>query len=419
MLRGCRGFATMAALGASLLSAASSASGRSRPSLADALSAHPSPRDLAANPQLLARLRGSAHGYFRFINVPFSQAVCERFADLMPTVPVVNLHGDAHVEQYAVTSLGRGLTDFDDSSTGPFVIDIMRFGVSLRLAADARGWRHQDGAILDAFLRGYRAALRDPDHVPPEPAIVARLRARFTGDHALRLREAEPLMAAAAETSALLREAGREYADEPPRPSTRPPPDLLQHQEIRRPPHGHRQRPRPEVPGPGRGAHGLGRRRRLDRGQGSEGHLDDRLRDRAAGRRPDPGGPLADCEPALRLRGLPACRWDDVLAPRVARRLRRGYDRGAALAGAARRGGRRRRGTDGKRRAALSSGRIGGFPPGGDSGRRSIDTRAGFERRFKPLRMPRPRRGSASGGRRFPEHATTDSRKPCDSTPSS
>lgn len=213
MLRGYRRLATMAALGASLLPAASSASGPSRPSLADALSAHPSPRDLAANPQLLARLRGSAHGYFRFINVPFSQAVCERFADLTHTVPVVNLHGDAHVEQYAVTSLGRGLTDFDDSSTGPFVIDLMRFGVSLRLAAEARGWRHQEGVILEAFLRGYRTGLKDPAHVSPEPAIVARLRALFTGDHARRLREADPLMAAPAETSALLREAGREYAE--------------------------------------------------------------------------------------------------------------------------------------------------------------------------------------------------------------
>jgi Uncharacterized protein conserved in bacteria (DUF2252) len=213
VLREPRRLATVAALGASLLLAILFAAEPHRPSLADALAAHVSPRELADNPQLLARLRGSAHGYFRFINVPFSQAVCERFADLTPDAPVVNLHGDAHVEQYAVTSLGRGLTDFDDSSTGPYVIDLMRFGVSLHLAARERGWRRDEGTILDAFLRGYRSALSRPGEPPPEPAVAARLRARFTGDHARRLREGDLLMGAPRETSDLLRQAGREYAD--------------------------------------------------------------------------------------------------------------------------------------------------------------------------------------------------------------
>jgi hypothetical protein len=209
--RRCRHLAAVAALGVCLGPAVCAAEPPRGP-LAERLAISAQPRDLAANPQLLARLRGSAHGYYRFINVPFSQAVCERFQDVASDLPAVNLHGDAHLEQYAVTSLGRGLTDFDDSSTGPFVIDLMRFGVSLRLAAQAHGW-DRDGTILEAFLRGYRAALKDPGYLPVEPALVPRLRAQFAGDHARRLREADPLMLAPAETSALLGQVGHEYVD--------------------------------------------------------------------------------------------------------------------------------------------------------------------------------------------------------------
>jgi Uncharacterized protein conserved in bacteria (DUF2252) len=185
-----------------------------RRSLVDALAVTTSPEDLAANPQLLARLRGSAHGYFRMTNLPFSQQVCERFQDVASELPAVNLHGDAHVEQYAVTSLGRGLTDFDDSSIGPFVIDIVRFGVSLRLAAQAHRWSRHDGVILNAFFRGYREALSDPAFVPPEPGIVSRVRAGFSGDHARRLQEADLLMASGSgDASALLQKAWQEYVE--------------------------------------------------------------------------------------------------------------------------------------------------------------------------------------------------------------
>ncbi|MFI5184168.1 MAG: DUF2252 family protein [Vicinamibacteria bacterium] len=201
-------FAVAFALSALLAPHAGAGSSRH---LAEALAVTTSPRDLAANPQLLARLRGSAHGYFRFVNVPFSQEVCERFQDVLQDLPAVNLHGDAHVEQWAVTSLGRGLTDFDDSSTGPFVIDLMRFGVSLRLAARAHGWERHEKEALDALLRGYRAALEDPAFVAPEPALAGRLRATFTGDHALRLREADSLMHSPEVTSPFFRLAAAEY----------------------------------------------------------------------------------------------------------------------------------------------------------------------------------------------------------------
>jgi hypothetical protein len=118
--------------------------------------------------------------------------VCELFDDVRRSLPDVNLHGDAHVEQYAVTSLGRGLTDFDDSARGPNVIDLVRFGVSLELAVREKGW---GGArAFDDFLRGYRDGLTNPSVERPPRRTVRRARAAFAFDHGLALRRTEDLM---------------------------------------------------------------------------------------------------------------------------------------------------------------------------------------------------------------------------------
>ena len=90
-----------------------------------------------------------------------AKRVCRRFSEVLSGTPSFNLHGDAHIEQYAVTDLGRGLTDFDDSSTGPAVIDLMRFGVSLDLTNRAHGWHDGAGELFDRFITGYRDALKD------------------------------------------------------------------------------------------------------------------------------------------------------------------------------------------------------------------------------------------------------------------
>ena len=138
--------------------------------------------DFSQNPLLLQRILSSPHGYFRFINIPFSQEVCRAFEEVLPPYPDFNLHGDAHLEQYAVTDLGRGLTDFDDSTLGPSLIDITRFAVSLRLAAEANGWESKAEEFFDGFLEGYLDALTDPQTVASEPAVVARLREDFNYD---------------------------------------------------------------------------------------------------------------------------------------------------------------------------------------------------------------------------------------------
>jgi hypothetical protein len=163
-----------------------------RPALVASLFVSPEAPELRARPALVGRLRQTPHNYFRFVSRQFSQTACELFDDLGGTADV-NLHGDAHVEQYAVTSLGRGLTDFDDSARGPYVIDLVRFGVSLELAAREKGWSVGDWAF-DDFLRGYRDALVNPSVERPPRRTVRRTRAGFALDHRLALRRADALM---------------------------------------------------------------------------------------------------------------------------------------------------------------------------------------------------------------------------------
>src|SRR4030042_1245668 len=161
---------------------------------ADSLAVDPADSRLAARPDLLERLTATAHGYFRFVNAAFAGEACPLFSDPASSMPEVNLHGDAHVEQYAVTSLGRGLTDFDDCTRGKAVIDLVRFGSSLLLAARAQGWSAEERRFVDAFLEGYRSGLRGGRLGMPTPGLVTRTRAGFKWDHAPALRQAHALL---------------------------------------------------------------------------------------------------------------------------------------------------------------------------------------------------------------------------------
>jgi hypothetical protein len=109
----------------------------------------------------------------------------------------VNLHGDAHFEQYAVTSLGHGLTDFDDCTQGKPIIDLVRFGASLVLATRERGWGSEEGKVLNDLFRGYRDALKKPNRIRPTPELAAEIRAGFSWNHALALEQAHAFIDAA------------------------------------------------------------------------------------------------------------------------------------------------------------------------------------------------------------------------------
>ncbi len=136
----------------------------------------PDPAALSsASRELIDRVRADPFTYFRFINRAWTARVCEVFADVADA-PVVRLHGDAHVEQFALTKDAWGLDDFDDSTRGPGFIDIVRFLGSLDLAARQRGWMRDRDVLWDRFLAGYRQGLSDPDYRLPEPGIVRHLR---------------------------------------------------------------------------------------------------------------------------------------------------------------------------------------------------------------------------------------------------
>ncbi len=138
----------------------------------------PHPLILAsAPPELIDRLRSDPFTYFRFINRAWTERVCEAFADVTsPTI--VRLHGDAHIEQFALTRDGWGLDDFDDSARGPAFIDVVRFLGSLDLASRQRGWSHDRDRLWTRFFEGYRMGLSNPESRPREPEIVSRLRAQ-------------------------------------------------------------------------------------------------------------------------------------------------------------------------------------------------------------------------------------------------
>ncbi len=162
--------------------------------LQQSLTISPDSNELAQNPKLLERILQGPHDYFRFINIRFAEAVCVRFQEYLGEIPNVNLQGDPHLENYAVTERGRGLTDFDDATIGPMVIDLVRFGVSIHLACRANGWEDKAEPIVNSFLSSYGAALENPELTIPPPDLVNRIRARFTTDTDRLLKADEELM---------------------------------------------------------------------------------------------------------------------------------------------------------------------------------------------------------------------------------
>ena len=115
---------------------------------------------------LLDELRADPFTYFRFINRAWIARVCEAFADV-PGVPIVRLHGDAHVEQFAVARGAWGLDDFDDYAQGPVFVDIIRFLGSIDLATRNRGWTRDRDALW-----GAGAASGDAVTAPMQGTVV-------------------------------------------------------------------------------------------------------------------------------------------------------------------------------------------------------------------------------------------------------
>ena len=134
----------------------------------------------SARPEVLERVRGNPYNYFRLVNREWTMRVCEMLAADLPGQPVVQLHGDAHVEQFAYMGDAWGLDDFDDATRGPAPVDIVRFLGSIDLVARERGWSHDRDRTFDRFFDGYRKGMSDPAYHPPEPDVVRRHKAATT-----------------------------------------------------------------------------------------------------------------------------------------------------------------------------------------------------------------------------------------------
>ena len=122
----------------------------------------------------------------------------------------MRLHGDAHVEQFALSADAWGLEDFDDSARGPALIDIVRFLGSIDLATRQRGWTRDRDVVFDRFFTGYRRGLTEPDYQPPVPDIVRHFRAEAPRTRAAFLVWGETKMEPMADASIEAVEAGME-----------------------------------------------------------------------------------------------------------------------------------------------------------------------------------------------------------------
>jgi Uncharacterized protein conserved in bacteria (DUF2252) len=154
-----------------------------------------------ATPELIERLRADPYDYFRFVNRSWIARVCDDFSSDLEGLPVVRLHGDAHVEQFALAKDAWGLDDFDDSARGPAVVDIVRFLGSIDLAARQRSWEKDRDRLFDRFVEGYKRGLAEPHYLPPPPDIIGRLRAQARPTRAAFLAWGESKMQPLGDTS--------------------------------------------------------------------------------------------------------------------------------------------------------------------------------------------------------------------------
>ncbi|NUO54420.1 MAG: DUF2252 family protein [Polyangiaceae bacterium] len=143
----------------------------------------PSSFDFSKNPELTDRIAESPHAYFRFVGHRFSAAVCKRLAQKADGQPRVRLHGDPHVEQYAVTDLGRWMSDYDDASVGPAAVDLVRMGTSVILAARQQKLSAEEtDKLLVELFRGYKDGLKNGLLPKTPPPFAAALNAKFAKD---------------------------------------------------------------------------------------------------------------------------------------------------------------------------------------------------------------------------------------------
>ena len=102
----------------------------------------------------------ACHLIFRVLGPQLQAKFCE-MADLSK-VPKVFIHGNPHLDNYARTSTGAGLIDFDRSRVGPYAWDIIRFYSSLSLRGEDNT-SFLTKKVSRSFLDGYMTSFEDPN----------------------------------------------------------------------------------------------------------------------------------------------------------------------------------------------------------------------------------------------------------------
>lgn len=90
--------------------------------------------------------------YFRMLGEPFERRTCDAFREVLPSLPITVVQGDAHLEQFVVTGASYGLEDFDRAGFGPAVVDLVRYAASLHVACADLPWRCDADAAVERFL---------------------------------------------------------------------------------------------------------------------------------------------------------------------------------------------------------------------------------------------------------------------------
>lgn len=87
-----------------------------------------------------------------------------RFVELFPVAgaPLVFLHGNPHVDNYARTNTGCGMIDFDRSRIGPYAWDIARLLASLSLRQKSNAAVSLKSSVIQAVNDAYISRLQDP-----------------------------------------------------------------------------------------------------------------------------------------------------------------------------------------------------------------------------------------------------------------
>ncbi len=150
-------------------------------------------REAGAPEDLLRKLEASPLAYFRLLADEYEVRVCETFHFTSGSLPVVAVHGDAHLEQFVVTDHSYGLEDFDRSGFGPSVVDLVRYAASLHVACAAADFECHPDAAVARYLSAYRAALDAPP-AKFQPSIVTKLRGKVPRDRAAWLAWADTRM---------------------------------------------------------------------------------------------------------------------------------------------------------------------------------------------------------------------------------